>query len=184
VARIFSESVGVPHLLKRDFTSKKREHIMKKLQKHLIPVAALVGLATVTMMMYPHSTSAASSSAVQVVPNNPFAKTGSNGSGLPATISVPASHHLAIETLSLQTDVTPSGSKLEAIVSYTSGGNSASVFVPLTFAYTTPSNGFDTYVATQEVRLYADPGTTINFTTFTPIGSIGTSFLTASGYLF
>lgn len=157
---------------------------MKKLEKHLILVAALVGLATITTMMYPHSTSAASSSAVQVVPNNPFAKMGSNGSGLPATIAVPSSHHLAIETLSLQTDVTPSGSKLEAIVSYTSGGNSVSVFVPLTFAYTTPSNGFDTYVATQEVRLYADPGTTITFTTFTPTGSIGTSFITASGYLF
>lgn len=54
---------------------------MKELQKHLILVAILVGLATVTIMMYPHSTSAASSSAVQVVPNNPFAKTGSNGSG-------------------------------------------------------------------------------------------------------
>jgi hypothetical protein len=171
-------------LLKCDFTSKKREPIMKKLQKHLILVATLVGLATIAMMMYPHSTSAASSSAVQVVPNNPFAKTGSNGSGLPATIAVPSSHHLAVETLSLQTDVTPSGSKLEAIVSYTSGGNSVSVFVPLTFAYTTPSNGFDTYVATQEVRLYADPGTTITFTTFTPTGSIGTSFITASGYLF
>jgi hypothetical protein len=90
---------------------------------------------------------------------------------------------LVIETVSLQLDVTPSGSQLEAFVNYTSGGKSVTVFVPLTFAYTQTSNGFDTYTATQAVRLYADPGTSVSLTAFSPAGSTGTLFLTLSGYL-
>jgi hypothetical protein len=61
------------------------------------------------------------------------------------------------------------------------------VFVPVTFAYTTTSNSFDHYVATQAVRLYVDPGTSVTFTTTTsPAGSssAGTIFMTVSGYEF
>jgi hypothetical protein len=157
---------------------------MNRFKKHLILVAALAGLTTVGTMMNPHPAAAASSSAVQVVPNIPFGNTVSNGAGTPPTIKVPATRHLVIETLSLQLDVTPSGSKIEAFVNYKSGGKSVTVFVPLTYAYTTTSNDFDTYVATQEVRLYADPGTSITFTSFSPTGSTGTIFMTVSGYQF
>jgi hypothetical protein len=58
------------------------------------------------------------------LPGTPFGQTGS------PQITVPAGRHLVIETLSVQLDVSPSGSKLEAFVSYTSGGNNVTVFVP------------------------------------------------------
>ncbi len=157
---------------------------MRRFKKHLILVAVFVGLAIAGTMMKPHSASASSNSTpVQIVPNNQFGQTGSGGSGLPSSITVPANKHLTIETLSVQVDVTPSGSQMEALVNYTSGGNSVTLFVPLTFAYTQTSNGFDTYTATQAVRLYADPGTSVTLNTFTPTGSAGTTFLTLSGYL-
>ena len=157
---------------------------MKKFKNHLILVAVFVGLAIAGTMMKPHSASASSNSTpVQIVPNNQFGETGSGGFALPATITVPANKHLTIETLSIQLDVTPSHSQIEALVNYTSGGNSVTLFVPLTFAYTQTSNGFDTYTATQAVRLYADPGTSVTLTTFSPTGSAGTTFLTLSGYL-
>ena len=107
----------------------------------------------------------------------PFAATGSPG------ILVPKSQQLIVETLSVQVDVTPPGTRLEAFVNYTSGGKAVTVFVPLTFSFTQTSNGFDTYSATQAVRLYADPGTSISLTAFSPTGSTGTLFLTVSGYL-
>lgn len=157
---------------------------MRRFKKHLILVAVFVGLAIAGTMMKPHSASASSNSTpVQIVPNNQFGQTGSGGSGLPSSITVPANKHLTIETLSVQVDVTPSGSQMEALVNYTSGGNSVTLFVPLTFAYTQTFNGFDTYTATQAVRLYADPGTSVTLNTFTPTGSAGTTFLTLSGYL-
>jgi hypothetical protein len=89
---------------------------------------------------------------------------------------------MVIETLSIQVDVTPPGSKIASFVSYKSGGNDVTVFVPLTFSYS-ETNGFDFYVATQAVHLYADPGTVVSLSTHTPSGSAGTKFLTVSGYL-
>jgi len=158
---------------------------MKRFRTHLTLAAVFAGLAIAGTMTKPHSTSAkgSSSSPVQFVPNVPFGETESGGFGLPNVITVPAGQTLVIETVSLQLDVTPSGSQLEAFVNYTSGGKSVTVFVPLTFAYTQTSNGFDTYTATQAVRLYADPGTTVSLTAFSPTGSTGTLFLTVSGYL-
>jgi hypothetical protein len=79
--------------------------------------------------------------------------------------------------------VNPAGSNIEAFVNYTSAGKKVTVFVPLTFSSRNPSSGFDTYVATQAVRLYADPGTDVTLSTSSPTGSTGTSFLTISGYL-
>jgi hypothetical protein len=159
---------------------------MKKFKKHFILAAAFVGLAIAGSMMNPHQVSAAiTSTFVQFVPSTPFAVTKSNGFGLPATFTVPTGKHLIIETLSVQGDVTPSGAKVEGFVNYTSGGKSLTLFVPMIFQYTTTSNNFDTYAATAAVRLYADPGTTVKFSLFTPPGgSIGTPFLTVSGYLF
>ena len=156
---------------------------MSRFKKHLILAAVLAGLAIAGAMMNPHPASAASSNPVQIVPNIPFGNTVSGGFGLPSTITVPTTRHLMIETLSLQVDVTASGSKIEAFINYTSAGKSVTLFVPLTFAYTQTSNGFDTYTATQAVRLYADPGTSISLTAFSPTGSTGTLFLTVSGYL-
>lgn len=109
------------------------------------------------------------------LPAIPFGQTGSPG------ILVPASRHLVIETLSLQLDVSPSGSKIEAFVNYTCSGNSVTLFVPLAYSYTA-SNGYDFYVALQAVLLYCDPGTPVVVTAASP-GSPGTLFLTAAGYL-
>ncbi len=158
---------------------------MKGFKTQLTLAAVFVGLVIAGTMTKPHSTSAKSSSSspVQFVPNVPFGETESGGFGLPNIITVPAGQTLVVETLSLQLDVTPAGSQLEAFVNYTSGGKSVTVFVPLTFAYTQTSNGFDTYTATQAVRLYADPGSSISLTAFSPTGSTGTLFVTVSGYL-
>jgi hypothetical protein len=122
---------------------------------------------------------AATNAAVTIpgLPAIPFGETGS-----PA-IAVPPGKHLVVETLSVQVDVSPSGSKVEAFVNYTCAGKAVTLFVPLLYAYTQPSNGFDFYVAMQAVRLYADPGTSISVTATSPGGSTGTLFVTASGYL-
>jgi hypothetical protein len=110
------------------------------------------------------------------LPANPFGQTGS------PQVAVPAGRHLIVETLSVQLDVSPSGSKLEAFVTYTSGGNTVTLFVPLTYAYTDAGTGFDFYVGMQAVRLYADPGTVLTVSGAGP-GNTGTLFITVSGYL-
>ncbi len=107
----------------------------------------------------------------------PFAETGS-----PA-ITVPAGRQLLAETLSLQVNVSPSGSKLEAFVKYTCEGKSITLFVPVTYAYTDPGTGFDFYVALQDVRFFADAGTSIGVSVHAPNASGGTLFITVSGRL-
>jgi hypothetical protein len=159
---------------------------MKRFRKYLILVAVFAGLVIAGTMMNPHPVSAAPNSTpslVQIVPSIPFGDTESGGFSQPSTITVPAGRHLIIETLSVDVDVNPTGSNIEAFVNYTSAGKTVTLFVPLTFSSTNTSNGFDTYVATQAVRLYADPGTSVTLTTSSPTGSQGTTFLTASGYL-
>ena len=111
------------------------------------------------------------------LPASPFGETGS------PSVTVPAGKHLVVETVSVQVDVTPPGSQLEAFVNFICGGKSVQLFVPLTFAYGQPPNGYDTYVALQAVRLYVDPGTAVSVTTYSPTGSTGTLFVTVSGYL-
>jgi hypothetical protein len=110
------------------------------------------------------------------LPASPFGQTGS------PQITVPAGKHLVVETLSVQLDVTPPGSTLEAFVTYTSGGATVTLFVPLTYAYTDSSTGYDFHVGMQAVRLYADPGTSLSVSG-AGSGSTGTLFLTVSGYL-
>ena len=56
------------------------------------------------------------------LPASPFGQTGS------PQITVPAGQHLVVETLSVQLDVTPPGSKLEALVTYLSGGANVILF--------------------------------------------------------
>ena len=159
---------------------------MKRFKKYLILAAVLAGLVIAGTMLNPHPASAAANatpSLVQFVPSIPFGDTESGGFSQPSTVTVPAGRHLIIETLSVNVDVNPAGSNIEAFVNYTSAGKKVTVFVPLTFSSRNPSNGFDTYVATQAVRLYADPGTDVTLSTSSPTGSTGTSFLTISGYL-
>jgi len=111
------------------------------------------------------------------LPSDSFGETGSPG------ITVPSKRHLVVETLSVQVDVTPPGTKVEAFVNYTCGGKKVQLFVPLTYAYTEPSTSFDFHIAMQAVRLYVDRGTTIYVEAYAPAGSPGTLFLTVSGYL-
>jgi len=148
---------------------------MTRVKRYLF-VTTLTTLTIAGAMMKAHPAFAASSSAVQVVPNIPFGNTASY------SIKVPTAHHLVIESLILQVDVTPPGSKLAASVNFTSGGKSVTIFVPLSFAYTEPKTNFDFYVATQKVRLYADPGTSITLIPYSPTGTTGTPLLTVSGY--
>jgi hypothetical protein len=155
---------------------------MKRLQKHLILAAVLVGLTTVTTMLNPQPASAASSSSVQVVPNSPFGEMASAVAGSFPTITVPSTKHLVIETLSLAV-IVPYGSQAMAYIRYTSGGNSAMLFVPMTLAYSTTGAGaVSIYIVTQEVRLYADPGTSVSFEPYIPYGNLGPAYMTVSGY--
>jgi len=106
----------------------------------------------------------------------PFGKTGS------PSITVPNNKILMVETLSVQVDVSPSGSKLETFLQYRCGGVAVTLHIPVTYAYTATS-GFDFYVTMQAVRLYADPGTQMEVSIYSPTGSHGTLFLTVSGQL-
>jgi hypothetical protein len=120
---------------------------------------------------------ATNAATVPGLPAKPFGETGS------PSIAVPAGKHLVVETLSVQVDVSPPGTKIEAFVTYICAGKTVTLFVPLTYAYTEPGTTFDFYVAMQAVRLYVDPGTSIIVTTASPGGNHGTLFVTASGYL-
>ena len=106
-----------------------------------------------------------------------FASTGSPG------VTVPKRRRLTVETMSVQVNVSPSGSKLETFVRYTGGGQSITLFVPVAYAYIDPGTGFDFYVALQAVRLYPDPGTFMEVSVHSPTGTGGTLFLTVSGTL-
>lgn len=159
---------------------------MKRFKQYVILVALCAGLVIAGAMMNPHSASAAPNSTpslVQFVPSAPFGDTESGGFGQPSTITVPAGKHLIIETLSINVDVNPAGSDIEALITYTSAGKTVNLFVPLTFSSRNTSNSFDTYIATEAVRLYADPGTSVTLSTSSQTGSQGTTFLTLSGYL-
>ena len=107
----------------------------------------------------------------------PFAHNGS------PSVTVPPGRTLQVETLSLQVDISPPGSKLEAFVKYTCAGEPISLFVPLTYAYTEPGTGFDFHVAALRVLLYADAGTSIGVNVYSPTGAGGTLFITVSGQL-
>src|SRR4051794_36152824 len=107
----------------------------------------------------------------------PFGSTGS------PSVAVPAKRRLIVETLSIQVDVSPSGSRLEAFVRYTCAKQQVTLFVPLTYAYTDPGTGFDFHVAALAVRLYPDPGTSMTVSVHSPTGAGGTLFLTVSGQL-
>ncbi len=123
---------------------------------------------------------ASATNAVTSIPGLPATPYGETGS---PSIAVPARRHLVVETLSVQLDVSPSGSKIEAFVNYICAGKNVTLFVPITYAYTDPGTGFDFYVGMQAARLYADPGTSISVTAASPGGHPGTLFVTVSGYL-
>jgi len=123
---------------------------------------------------------AAANNAVTCIPGLPAKPYGQTGS---PSITVPAGRHLVVETLSVQLDVSPSGTKIEAFVNYVCAGNNVTLFIPVTYAYTDPGSGFDFYVGMQQVRLYADPGTLVAVSAASLGGASGTLFVTVSGYL-
>lgn len=112
------------------------------------------------------------------LPGTPFTRLAVGPS--PISFTIPKGKHLVIETVSVNVDVT-SGNSIYAQVDYTTGGIGGNVFLPLAYSYT--ESGYDTYVATASVRVYADPGSTVRLSTSSPTGSTGTDFLSVSGYL-
>jgi hypothetical protein len=96
-------------------------------------------------------------------------------------IRVPDESNLVVQTVSLQVNVT-AGHRTSATLQYTSGGQQATLFLPLAFAYRSPAN-YDTFHAATALVLYADAGTDIVLNTYSPDGVTGTPFLTVSGSL-
>lgn len=97
------------------------------------------------------------------------------------TVTFPGKGRPIVETLSIQVDVSPPGSKLEAFVNYKSKGNDVTLFVPLTYAYTEPGTNYDFHVAALPVKLYPDKGTSMAVSIHSPTGQGGTLFLTVTG---
>lgn len=108
------------------------------------------------------------------LPGTPFV------SGSASTVNVPAGKHLVVETLSVDTDVT-TGHDVEVYIQFVTNGVGAYLFIPLTKDYT--SAGYDDYIATASVHIYADPGSSITLSPASITGSTGTTFFTVSGYL-
>lgn len=108
------------------------------------------------------------------LPGLPFAASGG------PSVTVPTGKHLVIQTLGLETGVT-TGKRVIAWVTYTCGGTSITMYVPLTYLNT---NTDDFYGATTEVHLYADPGTTVSIDQFSADGTVYFNpQITVSGYL-
>jgi hypothetical protein len=76
-----------------------------------------------------------------------------------ASFSVPSDEELVIETFSIEPFLAL-GFKAIGIISVVSGGTVVSCTLPLTFVDTV--SGFDQWVVTQPLRLYADPGSTVS----------------------
>jgi hypothetical protein len=130
-----------------------------------------------------HSTQNVSGSvtAIPGLPGTPFTDYGS-GAGATESITVPAGKHLVIQTISVRGGVT-SGDYLQASVDYLTNGATGFVLVPLTYAYTSSGLGYDFYVGTVSVDVYADPGSTVELTLSSPTGTFDESLLSVSGYL-
>lgn len=97
-----------------------------------------------------------------------------------STFSVPSGVELVIETFSVSAALA-SGQKGSGFIEVTTGGATVSMAVPLLFTGTFAI--FDTYAATQPLRLYADAGSTVQ------VGASQTGFaggaelnFTVSGY--
>lgn len=119
--------------------------------------------------------------AIPGLPGTPFTDYGS-GAGATESVTVPAGKHLVIQTISVRGGVT-SGDNLQADVDYVTNGVTGFVLVPLTYAYTNSSLGYDFYVGTVSVDVYADPGSTVELTLFSPTGTFDESLISVSGYL-
>ena len=109
------------------------------------------------------------------LPGKPFTKSVS-----PPSFTTPAGKHLVIETVSVTVAVT-TGNPLFVQMDYTSGGTTGLLYLPIVYSFT--GSGYDTYVATVSVRVYADPSSSVALVAYSPTGTVGTTFLTVSGYL-
>jgi hypothetical protein len=119
-------------------------------------------------------TVAGSVTSIPGLPGTPYARTVSQG------FTVPAGQHLVVETISVIATVT-SGANVYVEVHYVTGGQAAYIAVPTAFQQT--QSGLAYYVATVNVRLYADPNTQIYAASSSPNGTAGVPTLGVVGYL-
>jgi hypothetical protein len=103
------------------------------------------------------------------------------GSGVcNASLSVPSGEELVIETVSIDAFLSP-GFKAIGIIAVTTGGTGMACTLPLTFVDTI--SGFDQWIVTQPLRLYADPGSTVGVSISQNVtGAGGTNQFEISGY--
>ena len=145
---------------------------MPRLKYSLLAVAGIVLLAVVLSVIGPKRALAAlgytpirdvdnpARNPFQISTGNVFVLNRNNSGNLDA---VPAGSRLVIEQVSVTASV-PSGQSGFFSISTTAGGNGESFVIPTTQRFFDGS-GTDILVATQSLRLYADPGTTpqVNF---------------------
>lgn len=115
--------------------------------------------------------------AVPGLPGQPFTMSGGS------SYTVPAGKHFVVETISADLDRT-GGSVIEGYLHYKSGGQTAEVYLPGTYTYYESSTTYYNFALVTGVKLYLDPGSSVYITAYGGSGnSVGTLFLTLSGYL-
>jgi hypothetical protein len=116
--------------------------------------------------------------AVPGLPETPY--TAFSSSGTSPSISVPAGHHLVVQSVSVFTEIT-SGDKIDDYLEYTTGGVSGYLFIPLTLQYA--SGGEDYYYGNVQADIYADGGSSITAVNLAVAGgSIAGGGLDVSGF--
>ena len=110
------------------------------------------------------------------IPAAPWAASSAKSGMASPTLTVPAGKRLVIETFSMYVDVT-TGNAATFALEYTASGQKQQVMIQ---SQKLTNGGIDQYLATQNVRLYADAGTPIRLVT-SSFGTL-TSYLTISGY--
>ena len=146
---------------------------MQRLKRFLLPAMCALAAAAAVMFLTPHRGEAQYSSPVRLVRNDenparqPFVASGQvdslvglNIGKLSPTVPLAVGQRLIIENVSAQCTGSP-GTRFVAAVTATTGGVTTSHFVPTFFQGT--FSGSDVSSAGQQVRLYADPGSTVYF---------------------
>jgi hypothetical protein len=100
--------------------------------------------------------------------------------------TVPAGHELVIETVSSETGLATGIKPVTLGLSTELGGNTfGSISVPTFTGHLTSPAALDQYASSQQLRLYADPGTSLTWGVFTngDPGSNSAGIVVISGYL-
>jgi hypothetical protein len=121
-----------------------------------------------------------------VVPRAPFAKQlyeqGSGPSQIEPSFTVPAGQTLVIETVTAGLSLPKGEQPVRVVVITTTGGETVLHF--LQFLYQDTYGGYDDFAATQAVRLYADPGSTVYLNAYkNGPGTTWEGRFSVSGYL-